>query len=113
MEQPIATLSLVGRLAQTPEEFPVTVSIGTPYPRGNGSWACSVELKGLHDRLADIVGDDSLQALCLAVQFAGTLLAAFIRRGGQLRNPGDDLEDSFSLEAYFGAPGSSTAGGAA
>jgi hypothetical protein len=105
VEQPIATLSLLGRLAQTQEEFPVTVSIGTPYPRGNGSWACPVELKGLHERLADIVGDNSLQALCLAVQLAGTLLAAFIRGGGRLRNPGDDPEDSFSLEGYFGAPG--------
>jgi hypothetical protein len=113
VEQPIATLSLLGRLAHTEKEFPVQVSIGTPYSRDNGTWACPVELKGIHDRVADIVGDDSLQALCLAVQFAGKLLAAFVHRGGRLRSSRDDPEDSFPLEAYFGGAGSSPAGGAA
>ena len=113
MEQQIATLSLLGRLAHTQEEFPVEVSIGRPYSRDNGSWACPVELKGIHDRVAVIVGDDSLQALCLAVQFAGKLLVAFVQRGGRLRGSGDDPEDSFPLEAYFGGAGSSSAGGAA
>jgi uncharacterized protein DUF6968 len=113
VDQPIATLSLLGRLADTQKEFPVQVSIGKPYSRDNGSWACPVELEGIHDRIADIVGDDSLQALCLAVQFAGKLLAAFLQRGGRLRSSGDDPEDWFPLEAYFGASGSSNAGGAA
>src|SRR5215208_2728369 len=103
VEQPIATLSLLARMAEMREEFPVKVSIGTPYALANGSWACPVELDGLHDRPADIVGEDSLQALCLAVQFAGNLLAAFVRRGGTLRSPDDLPEDSFPLEAYFGA----------
>jgi hypothetical protein len=74
-QPPIATLSLLGRLAQNKEEFPVTVSIGKPYLRANGSWACPVELTGL---------------------------AAFVRSGGRLRNLGDDPEDSFSLGTYFG-----------
>jgi hypothetical protein len=112
VEQPIATLSLLGRLAHSPKEFPVQVSLGAPYSRDNGSWACPVELKGIHDPVADIVGDDSLQALCLAVQFAGRFLAAFVERGGRLRTAGDDLEDSFPLDAYFGDAGSSSAGGA-
>jgi hypothetical protein len=89
------------------------VSVGTPYPRPNGSWACRGELKGLQERLADIVGDNSLRALCLTVRFAGSLLTAFIQRGGRLRHPSDHPQDSFSVEAYFGTPGSSGAGDAA
>jgi hypothetical protein len=109
VEQAIATLSLLGRSDQSAAEFPVTVSIGAPYSRANGSWACPVELTGLHASPAEIAGDDSLQALCLGVQFAGKLLTAFVQRGGRLRTPDDDPEDLFPLEAYFFQPGSSAA----
>jgi hypothetical protein len=77
------------------------VAIGQPYPRPDGSWACPVELSGLHDRLHDMIGEDSLQALCLAMRLCGKLLTAFVESGGHLRNEGDDPEDSFPLEAYF------------
>jgi hypothetical protein len=113
VEQPIATLSLLGSSAPTHEEFHISVSVGAPYLRANGSWACPVELQGLHDRVADIVAEDSLQALCLAIQLAGKLLADFVRRGGRLWSAGDTPEDSFPLEAYFGDLGSSSPGGAA
>ena len=113
MEQPIATLALLGSRISSREEFQINIAIGTPYPRGNGSWACPVELRGLHDRVAEIVGEDSLQALSLAVQFAGKLLADFVQRGGRLRSPGDDPDDSFPLGAYFSNCGPSSAGGAA
>jgi hypothetical protein len=84
------------------EEFPIEVSVGTPYLRPNGSWGCPVEIAGLYDRLPDMVGEDSFQALCLAIRLCGRLLASFVERGGQLRNQGDEEDDPFPLDAYFG-----------
>jgi hypothetical protein len=106
MVQPIAMLSLLARGPGQDHEFPITVAVGAPYEDGTGSWACPVVVTGLHDRLADIVGEDSLQALCLAIQLAGRLLAAFVARGGHLRSPGDEPTEAFPLEAYFGTLGS-------
>ena len=113
MEHPIATLALQARRSANSEEFPVSVSVGAPYRRPNGSWGCPLELTGLHGRLADVVGEDSFQALCLAIVLAGNLLRAFVDGGGRLRSLGDDPEDLFPLEAYFGASGPSSAEGAA
>ncbi len=72
-----------------------------------------MELAGLHERLPDIVGEDSLQALCLAIALVGKLLAAFVNCGGQLRSSGDDAGDRFPLDAYFGTSGPLSAEGAA
>jgi hypothetical protein len=102
VEHPTATLSLLGRASEAEEEFAIELSIGVPYPRANGSWACPVELSGLHERLPDMVGNDSLQALCLAIRLSGRLLTAFVERGGRLRERGDEPDDTFSLDHYFG-----------
>ena len=52
----------------------VTIEIGSPYQCGPEEWACSVALNGLHDKLRDIRGGDALQALCLALRLAFSLL---------------------------------------
>jgi hypothetical protein len=100
VDHTIASLTLQARRSDRSEEFPIMVSIGQPYPQPNGSWACPVELSGLHDRLPHMIGEDSLQSLCLAIGLCGKLLTAFVESGGHLRNEGDD-PDSFPLEAYF------------
>jgi hypothetical protein len=83
----------------TGECVPVTVAVGQPYPTIEGDWACPAEIAGLHGRLADIHGADSLQTLCLAIKLAGCLLASFVSEGGRVRDPktGKEVE----LDSYF------------
>jgi hypothetical protein len=83
------------------ECVPVTVAVGHPYPTIEGDWVCPVELAGLHGRLTDVHGTDSLQALCLAIKLIGSLLTSFVAEGGRIIDPktGKDVE----LETYFNA----------
>ena len=88
--------------ATSPIEGPFTIDleIGTPYRCDTGEWACRLSLDGLYYGLPDIRGEDSLQALCLAVSTALTLLRDFRRDGGTLQIDGDE----FPLEAYWFRP---------
>ena len=73
----IATTGMVDLICVRPngERVTVTVAVGHPYPTMEGDWACPVEIAGLHGRLTDVHGTDSLQALCLAIKLVGSLLA--------------------------------------
>jgi len=82
------------------ERIEVTVAIGHPYPTGAGDWACPVEIDGLHGRLVDICGIDSLQALCLAIRLVEERLRAFAAAGGRILDPA--TEEAVVLEGYFG-----------
>ena len=77
----------------------VIAEIGRPYDTGAGDWACPVGLRGLYDRLADIHGLDSLQALCLAASLLRKLLTSFVDEGGRVldREDGRDL----NIDAMF------------
>ena len=66
------------------ERRQVTVEIGRPYRAPEGEWACPVAVRGLHNRLPDVRGEDSLQALCLAASLVRMLLAGFIEDGGKI-----------------------------
>jgi hypothetical protein len=79
------------------EAFVVTLQIGTPYQLETGEWACPLALGGLYDQLADTRGEDSFQALCLAIALAQNLLQSFRDEGGRLLSGSDD----FPLEAYW------------
>ena len=48
------------------ERIRVTLRIGKPFRASDVDWACPVEAEGLFERLADIHGVDSFQALLLA-----------------------------------------------
>jgi len=74
----------------------VTAEIGRPYDTGAGDWACPVSLRGLYDRLADIYGVDSLQALCLAASLVRKLLTSFVDDGGRVLHPEDESEVDFN-----------------
>src|ERR1700722_575519 len=80
--------------------FSIELSIGTPYRCETGEWACPVALRGLYDQLPDTRGNDSFQALCMAVGLAQNVLHGFRENGGKLLVGAEE----FSLEAYaFGA----------
>jgi len=56
---------------------------------------------GLMSRPTHAYGEDSMQALCLAIWFVAQELFAFVEKGGQLWNAEDDPKKQFPLEAYF------------
>jgi len=111
--QHIAALDLVAIHADG-TRTPVALRVGAPAPAATGDWHCALRLEGLHDSLPSIHGDDSLQALCLALMFAASVLRQFIASGGRLidAEEGEDAaEASWPLEAYFGWLGASRARG--
>ena len=94
----IAQLDLVAVLPGAGRR-PVRLWVGAPTREPGGEWSCPAGLDGLHDELAPMRGDDSLQAICLALGLCAHLLRAHLGSGGRLEYP--DGEE-FALEAYFG-----------
>ncbi len=75
------------------------VVVETPYKCETGEWACPVTLLIDNNRW-ECRGDDSLQALNLALFFARQRLEDFVRKGYALYYPGDP--DLFCLDSCFG-----------
>jgi hypothetical protein len=96
MDDVIAETELIGESKER-GRFSIRVQIGRPYlsAKDPEMWACPVSLEPLHEHVADIAGEDSFQALCLASRLAGSLLDGFVRSGGRLLN---DDGSAFSLE---------------
>jgi hypothetical protein len=63
-------------------ERSVRVRVGRSYQTGEHEWACPVEIAGFESRYADIRGDDSLQALVLAISLAWLRIRDFVEKGG-------------------------------
>ncbi len=106
MDRPvIASLDLLA-LQKDGSRTTVALRVSAPEQAATGEWRCAVRLDGLHDRLVPIAGEDSLQALCLALGFAAMLCRNFVRHGGRLLpvEGGADADDEadWPLEAYFG-----------
>ena len=76
----------------------VTIQVGRPYLLEDGDAACPVALLGLHDRLHDVHGVDSLQALALALALVRKLLGGFVSNGGQVLLP--DGSGEYPLQAF-------------
>jgi hypothetical protein len=74
--------------------------IGLPERVDEREARCSFGIDGLHERLQPVSGNDTLQALLLAVRLGATLLQHFREEGGRIVRPGDDR--SVDLEPYFG-----------
>ena len=98
--QPTTAMTEFMCVRPTGERVTVTVAVGHPYPTKAGDWACPIEIAGLHGRLKDIIGIDSLQALSLAIRVVRDLLTSFVAGGGRIVDPrtGEDL----SLDDQFG-----------
>ena len=62
----------------------IRLGIGKPYKVTEDEWACAVRVDGLHNRLSDMHGVDSWQALQLSCQLAVRLLEGFAQDGGRL-----------------------------
>ena len=72
------------------------------------AWRCPVRLDGLVSPMPDIGGDDSLQALLLALRVAHQQLAQAEAAGAKLLTVGGEPEDrdsGFDLKSYFGGLG--------
>ena len=84
------------------DAFTSTFRVGRPLRDVRGMWSCSLSMDGFFHEDRPLHGDDSLQALCLALAFAHSQLEGFVSRGGRLFVPG--TRDEFPLDAYFRAP---------
>lgn len=103
MAQTVAEERLVG-VQPSGTHVQVIAAIGLPYQVSPEEWACPVSLAGLHDRLHDIHGGSSLQALCLAAGLLRQLLTAFVEDGGRLLYA--DGKEPFSISSCFSSVGS-------
>lgn len=84
----IAVREFTARRAR--RKVPVTVRIGTPYPRPTGEWACPFEVTGLgRKRLRHCFGFDAFQALQLVPQ---AIRAELQKDGANVTWLGLDLE---------------------
>lgn len=94
-------------------EHLVRLRVGCPYQTASGQWACPVDTGGLYNHLPDIVGVDSLQALCLALSLIRKLLEHFLDAGGTILDTDNRSKcDMSGLAATFGgigAPGEKSA----
>jgi hypothetical protein len=85
---------------------PGHIAIGQPYtpdgdPAAGHESHCAIEIDGLHSRNHPIINGGSLQALLLAIQFAGSRLHDFVSRGGRVLDAED--ESNVPLAAFFGS----------
>ena len=102
----IAATTITGVTAAG-EYIAISVTIGTPYRETTDPevWRCPVAVSPLYGRLADIAGNDSLQALCLATRLAFSLLHDFKGKGGRLLLAKEDGEETeFPVDAYLPQP---------
>lgn len=83
-EQRFVAIDKAGR------ERVVAIRVGKPY-RLAKRWACPVD-SGIHGRLPDLRGGDSLQALCLAISLVRALTENFVEKGGRILDPEDRTE---------------------
>jgi hypothetical protein len=99
---PIAQLKLVKVVADG-RRIPVEVTVGQPFHElDRDMWCCQVQLAGIDDRVRNICGDDSLQALCLALRCIRSQLETVIQLGGRVIDAEEGTD--IPLEAYFGKP---------
>lgn len=97
MDTPIASLHLT-ELTPSGEHKPIHIQVWCPYD-ADGAWACSVFMDGLDSKPRTIYGEDSLQALCLALRMIRSELEGVLERGGRLI---DSEASEFPIQAYFG-----------
>ena len=80
----------------------VRLRLGRPYADGGPPWACPVELAGFERRYPDIVGEDSLQALSLALTLAWRRLQDFVDKGGTVLDKDGNVYSLDELRQILG-----------
>lgn len=87
MSEPIAKQDLIFEKSSG-EKFPVSIQIGTPYEIKDGKGAdfarCPVFIKGLDKKPHDVAGDNTFQALTLAIAYVRNMLKYFVEDGGKI-----------------------------
>ena len=84
MEQGFIAERRIWAVSGNERAFEIRLAVGMPYRISEGDWACPTQLMGLHDKLADIHGIDSWQALQLAQGLLAWSLGKFVENGGRL-----------------------------
>ena len=113
MTNAIASMALIGKMPGA-EPFDILVSVAAPNPRDNlppekTHWECSVLVEPLM-KTKRVAGENSLQALCLAVDLVRVELRDFQAGGGKLFQPSTgssergQIGDEFPLEAFRFSP---------
>ena len=77
------------------------IAVGLPV-QGAEDARCPIALDGLQ-RCGPIVGDSTLQALLLAIQYLAMRLHDFRSKGGRVVYAGEAEDEDMPLEAFFGA----------
>ena len=101
MNSPIVTLNVV-EVAADGSRIPIRVELDQPRPHERGGWACKVSVDGYDSFSHDVAGEDSLQALCLALRMVRFHLGRPLSRGSRLVYP--DASGDLPLQAYFEEP---------
>lgn len=72
---------------------PVSIRIGKPQadPNPGGAWRCSVQIEGFHDSLGTrwVSGEDSYQALLLAIEIVFVDVEGEVRRANLILTSGE------------------------
>ena len=102
MNETIAKLDLI-LVKNSGEKLPVSIEIGRPYEIQDGKGAdfakCPVSMRGLHKNISDIAGEDTFQALTLAIAFVRTMLKYFNDDGGKILL--NDGKSEFEFGSFF------------
>lgn len=88
---------------QNGEKRAIRIALSKPYQdTAKECWVCEVVLDGMDVGLSrPICGEDSLQALCLAIRIATAGVSIFVEQGWQLFiTPGGDA--SIDVDLIFG-----------
>jgi hypothetical protein len=80
----------------------VVARLASPTRRRDGTWASTFVVEGLHDA-QEMTGEDSLQALCMAMSMVRALLERFEAQGGTVLDA--ETLSPFPIEATFGLMG--------
>jgi hypothetical protein len=86
-------------------EVHAVARLASPTRRGDGLWVSAFAVDHLHDP-QEMSGEDSLQALCMAMSMVRALLERFMAQGGLVLSPDDRSE--FPIDATFGLMGART-----
>jgi len=82
------------------------IRVEKPYEVDETEARCPVVIDGLQERMPDVSGTSTLQALALAVWLCASLLRDFVDSGGRILRPdgegGTQGEEVIDLEELFG-----------
>ncbi len=100
MDKPIANTDLIV-VRSSGESIDVSIRIFPPFSDTQNS-TCGVELTGLFDRVHNIHGDDTFQALALALRFVRNILDGEESNGSVIHIADTDGVEPFSWrECWF------------